>query len=168
VFLFLLKISLSILTGAGSCVLMGFDLFIYSIPYYYMGDFLNGWILEYRLAWGYYFGFFVWLAFCTINLVIALGKFVKSSENVSIIKKTVLELGTQFANLEVSEISEVCNVNKIVIIETILKMIENREIYAEYFKSSKSVAFNKQANIEEIDKLMATFRDWEENLEKKR
>ena len=53
------------------------------------------------------------------------------------------------------------------IIDTIQEMIENTEIYAEYFKSSKTVAFNKQANIEEIDTLMATFRDWEENLEKK-
>ena len=33
-------------------------------------------------------------------------------------------------------------------------MIDNKEIYAKYFESSKSVAFNQQANVEEIDKLM--------------
>jgi len=33
-------------------------------------------------------------------------------------------------------------------------MIEDNEIYAKYFESSKSVAFDQQANIEEIDKLM--------------
>jgi len=41
-------------------------------------------------------------------------------------------------------------------------MIENREIYAQYFSSTKSVAFNLQANIDEIDKLMDTYKDWEE------
>ena len=47
-------------------------------------------------------------------------------------------------------------------------MIENKEIYAQYFSSTKSVAFNQQANIEEIDKLMATYKEWEEKeFEKK-
>jgi len=41
-------------------------------------------------------------------------------------------------------------------------MIKNKEIYAEYFTSSKSVAFNQQANIDEIDKLMEVYKEWEE------
>lgn len=32
--------------------------------------------------------------------------------------------------------------------------------YAEYFKSTKSIAFNQQANIDEIDKLMAAYKEW--------
>jgi len=36
------------------------------------------------------------------------------------------------------------------------------------FESSKSVAFNQQANIDEIDKLMATYKEWEDKkVEKK-
>jgi len=163
VFLFSLKIKLTILTGVLSCVMMGLNMFIYTIPTYYAGTDVHG----YRIGWGYYVGFFIWLVFCIINLIIALGKFAKSGIKVNLIKKTVLELGTQFANLEVGEISEACDVNKIAVIDTLKRMILNREIYAEYFKSSKSVAFNKQANIEEIDTLMATFRDWEENMEKR-
>jgi hypothetical protein len=46
-------------------------------------------------------------------------------------------------------------------------MIENNEIFAEYFKSSKTVAFNKQANIKEIDSLMAIYQEWEEGQEGK-
>ena len=40
-------------------------------------------------------------------------------------------------------------------------MIDNKEIYAQYFSSTKSVAFDQQANIDEIDKLMSTYKDWE-------
>ncbi len=41
-------------------------------------------------------------------------------------------------------------------------MIDDKEIYAEYFESSKSVAFDQQANINEIDKLMTTYKEWED------
>ena len=41
-------------------------------------------------------------------------------------------------------------------------MIENHEIYAQFFSSTKSVAFNQQANINEIDNLMKIYKDWEE------
>ncbi len=41
-------------------------------------------------------------------------------------------------------------------------MIKNKEIYATYFESSKSVAFDQQANINEIDKLMSVYNEWEE------
>jgi len=41
-------------------------------------------------------------------------------------------------------------------------MIDKKEIYAKYFESSKSVAFDQQANIDEIDKLMEAYKEWEE------
>ena len=41
-------------------------------------------------------------------------------------------------------------------------MIDKKEIYAKYFESSKSVAFDQQANIDEIEKLMSTYKEWEE------
>ena len=47
-------------------------------------------------------------------------------------------------------------------------MIENKEIYTQYFSSKKSVAFDQAANIDEIDKLMAIYKEWEEKkVEKK-
>lgn len=48
------------------------------------------------------------------------------------------------------------------IVATVKEMIENKEIFAKYFESSKSVAFNQQANIDEIDKLMSAYKDWED------
>lgn len=47
-------------------------------------------------------------------------------------------------------------------------MIESNEIYAQYFSSTKSVAFDQQTNIKDIDKLMEQYRQWEkEGISKK-
>lgn len=41
-------------------------------------------------------------------------------------------------------------------------MIINEQIYTEYFEVSKALAFDQQANINEIDQLMDTYKQWEE------
>lgn len=84
-------------------------------------------------------------------------------EKINKIKKLVLELGIKFTRLEIKEIGEKSSIdNEDTIIEVVKDMIKNKEIYAEYFSSSKAIAFDQQANIEEIDKLMATYKEWEE------
>ena len=84
-------------------------------------------------------------------------------EKIDRVKKAVLDLGLKFARLQIAEISEVCSVDDIQLIVDIVKdMIDNKEIYAQYFSSTKSVAFDQQANIDEIDKLMSTYKDWED------
>ena len=86
-----------------------------------------------------------------------------------IIKKAILDLGTKFARLQVAEISEVCTIQDTHLIkDTINEMIKNKEIYAQYFSSTESVAFNQQANIDEIDKLMEIYKDWEEKGKSKK
>lgn len=85
------------------------------------------------------------------------------------IKKSILDLGTRFPRLQVSEIAEECEINmEQLVINIIKEMIENKEIYGKYFKSTKSVAFDQQANINEIDKLLASYEDWEEKKVGKR
>jgi len=82
--------------------------------------------------------------------------------NKHIIKKTILELGIKFARLQIAEISEVCDLDNLqLIVDTVKGMIANKEIYAQYFSSTKSVAFDQQANIDEIDKLMEQYKKWE-------
>lgn len=84
-------------------------------------------------------------------------------EKINKIKKLVLELGIKFTRLEIREIGEKSSIDdEDIIIEVVKDMIKNKEIYAEYFSSSKAIAFDQQANIEEIDKLMATYKEWEE------
>jgi len=76
------------------------------------------------------------------------------------IKKTIIDLGTKFTRLEIVEIVEKTGIDDdSLIIKTVSDMIENKEIYAEYFSSSKVVAFNQQAIINDIDKLMNTYKE---------
>ncbi len=85
-----------------------------------------------------------------------------------LIKETIINLATRFARIEVREISEKCKIDdENFIIEVAKHMIENKEIYAEYFSSSKSIAFDQQANINEIDKLMEKYRVWESQEKEK-
>ncbi len=84
------------------------------------------------------------------------------------IKNIILKLGTQFGRLQVIEIVEECKEEEHLIVSTINQMIEKKEIYAKFFESSKSVAFDQQTNIDEIDKLMEQYRQWEkEGISKK-
>lgn len=78
------------------------------------------------------------------------------------IKNIILKLGTQFGRLHVIEIAEECKEEEHLIVSTINEMIKNKEFYAKYFESSKSVAFDQKTNIEEIDRLMASYKEWEE------
>ncbi len=75
--------------------------------------------------------------------------------------KIIKDLSFRFARLEVTDIIEKCGEDEELIISTIQDMIKNREISAEYFKASKAIAFNQQIDVEEIDKLMKSFEDWE-------
>lgn len=82
--------------------------------------------------------------------------------NKKLIKQTIMDLGTKFATLQVMDIAEKSKIHdEALVIETVLEMIENKEIYAEYFTGSKSIAFNLQANIDEIDGLMKAYEEWE-------
>jgi len=83
---------------------------------------------------------------------------------ITIIRKSILNLGTKFTRLHIKEIAEECSQNEELIINIIKDMIKNKEIYAQYFSSTKSIAFDQQANINEIDNLMKVYKDWEERL----
>jgi len=40
-------------------------------------------------------------------------------------------------------------------------MIQEKEISVRYFESSRSLAFDQQADVTEIDRLLAAYRKWE-------
>ena len=119
------------------------------------------------------------LLFQTVFLVLVLGLNLiiinsarKENKDFSLddevtIRKTILDLGTNYSRLEVQEISEVCGFDSDSIISVLERMIDNGEIYAEFFTTTSTVAFNQRANIDEIDKLMATYDEWEEEQREK-
>jgi len=90
-------------------------------------------------------------------------------EHTTIIKKNILELGTNVDRLFISDIMKATNIDEEdLVISVIKEMVEKKEIYGEYFSVSKSIAFDLQANVKEIDNLMKKYEDWEErNIGKK-
>jgi len=76
----------------------------------------------------------------------------------------ILALSTRFTRVQVPEIAEQCGVQKEQIIEDVLKdMISQEVIYAQYFESTGSVAFDQQANIAVMADLDQEFESWEEH-----
>jgi len=73
----------------------------------------------------------------------------------------IADLATRYMKLEVIDIVEKCGEEEGLIISPMQGMIKNREISAEYIKSSKAVEFSQQIDVEEIDKLMKSFDEWE-------
>jgi tetratricopeptide (TPR) repeat protein len=84
------------------------------------------------------------------------------------IKNLIFDLGQNYARLDVSDIIEKCGEGEGFILSAIRDMIMNREISAEYFKSNNTVTFKKQVDVEEIDKLMKSFDEWEKEGKSKK
>ena len=85
------------------------------------------------------------------------------------VKRIILELATKFTRLQIVDIVERSDIhNEDFIIKIIQEMIANKEIYAEFFSTSKAVAFDQQKNIDQIDVLMETNKELEEvDMDKK-
>jgi hypothetical protein len=95
------------------------------------------------------------------NLIHLLRMIISNKREESIVRKAVLNLGSKVVRLKIKEIAEFTKVDTSTVLKTIRIMINNEQIYAEYFKSSKTVAINQLANLENIDKLMDLYHDWE-------
>lgn len=154
-YLYRLKIRKSIIFGIVGNIEYGLTVLHFIFIYIY-----NGELLLFLVT-------LLWLLTLIVNLIIHIllrsGKKQLTFEAEMKIKKIVLDLGTKFTRLEVREISEKCGYDSDSIIGVLNNMIIKKEIYAEFFKSSNTVSFDQQANIEEIDVLMAAFKDWEDS-----
>ena len=75
-------------------------------------------------------------------------------------KRTIFELATKYTRLQIIDIVERSGIDdEEFLIKIIQEMIENKEIYAEFFSTSKAVAFDQQKNIAEIDMLMEPYKE---------
>jgi hypothetical protein len=79
----------------------------------------------------------------------------------AVVRKTVLSFSTKHSDFKLYKLAKLCSVDKDFIKSVVKKMIQNNEIYAEYFNNTQKFAFNIKANVEEIDKLMALYDAWE-------
>ena len=90
-------------------------------------------------------------------------------ENSVIIKEKILTSRKDVDRLLISEIMNETNIHdEQLIIEVVQDMIDNQEINAEYFQSSKSILFNLQGKAIKIDNLLDTYKDWEDERFEKR
>ena len=96
-----------------------------------------------------------------IHIILFFLKNRVNKDDSALIKRTVLDLGTKYSRLKIKQISKVCKEDNFLVIQVVKEMIENQEIYADYFSENKTVAFYQQANVDEIDILMAKYEEWE-------
>ncbi len=81
------------------------------------------------------------------------------------IRSTILELGTKFPRLRIAEIAEKCDLpDEEEAVDTLLDMIESKEIAADYFESTETVVFDQEVNFQlkdmpaaEREKVLATW-----------
>ncbi|MFX1408021.1 MAG: hypothetical protein ACFFC9_10275 [Promethearchaeota archaeon] len=93
---------------------------------------------------------------------LVLKRFKLDYDEESLIRREVLKMGTVNPDVNLTPISKNLSIDKGTVVKIVKKMIRNKEIYAEYFRISKKIAFNIKANLEEIDRLMELYHKWEE------
>ncbi|MFX1357451.1 MAG: hypothetical protein ACFFA8_09185 [Promethearchaeota archaeon] len=152
-----LKWKLSFILGMVGCVIFGLDILFYrfvSSLNYEPG------LQDLNLITFLYF--ICWAIILTINILfISAQPSKKVYENYNL-KKEVLDLSTKFTRLEVRGISEKLDKDPILVLNLIKNMLKNKEVYGEYFESTKTITFDQQANINEIDQLLSKFSKFEE------
>lgn len=88
----------------------------------------------------------------------------KKIDKINQIKKTLLQLSTRYKRISLNELLEKTEINDIQLLEKIIKsMIKNQEVYGEYFSTSQTILFDQKVNIDQINKLMHLYKDWEED-----
>jgi hypothetical protein len=103
--------------------------------------------------------YFFWIIIISLILL----KFTTTKNQLALIKKYVLDMSTKATRLKLKEISEMTKIDKDSIKHVIRNMIKNDKVYAKYFSSSKSIVFDQETNIAEIQNLMNEFEKWEKN-----
>ncbi|NHJ24698.1 MAG: hypothetical protein EAX89_08990 [Candidatus Lokiarchaeota archaeon] len=156
IFFYKFRFRLASIFGFFSCYLMIIDL----------NNILRTYGLIPTIFIAYYY--FIMGAIIAISIYLMYLVYIPNKKASSLIKKLLLNFGTKFARLEVRDISEKSAINRRKVEHIIFQMVANKEIYAEYSKKKKFVEFNKEANIEQIDRLMEKYRIWEENIYKKK
>jgi len=78
-----------------------------------------------------------------------------------VIKKLLLDLGTQYSRLEIVDIAEKSSMNREKVERIVIEMLDKKELYGEYLASKNIIEFNVELNIEEIDSLLEVYKKWE-------
>ena len=85
----------------------------------------------------------------------------KEEYELIVLKKKILNLGTVFDRLHISEIAEECESDLEKTTSVVKEMIENRELSAKFKLKTNHVIFKQQDIASEIDKLLEIYDKWE-------
>jgi hypothetical protein len=133
---------------------IGVDTFLRFFPF-----FIHNYFISMRFPMQFYITPIMYYGVLLITILL---KIIPNYRERSRIKREILDLGIMYPDFKLKEVSQKCHADKNTIINVTKKMIKRKEIYAEYFSISKKFAFNISANIEEIDRLIAIYKEWEE------
>lgn len=150
-----LKIRVALITGILGTIVYGIDILYSSFLIRIAGRFIGA-------RETLFMNPICWVIILSVNVILYIAKLNDRRIDLIEIKKKILDMGFKFTRLEIKAISEKINQDPALIAEIIQDMVEKQEIYGFYFKSTKTIAFNQQANIDEIDKLLSKFSEFEE------
>lgn len=97
-----------------------------------------------------------------INIYLLFSKYYHNEKDKLIIKKMLLDLGTQYSRLEIVDIAEKSAMNREKVEKAVIEMLNKKELYGVYLASKKIIVFNVELNIEEIDSLLEIYKEWED------
>lgn len=152
-----LNYSVSLKLGWTNCIIIGIDFIDFSISFHATIIF-------------YIFPFYLLIIGCilSINSYLLLSIHRITDKQKLIIRKTILDLGTQYSRLEIKDVSERCYINQNIVQRDLEEMILNKEIFASYSKKNKTIEFDQNSNIDEIDDLMKIYENWESEFFRKK
>ena len=155
-----LKIRLALISGILGSLILGIDI-LYAQFMMSLAEGYIGFETIYNYTTIVFAPICLTIILC-VNLILIIGKLWDRKIDFNKLKKEIVDLSVEFTRFEIKAISEKLNQDPALIAELIQDMVDKQEIYGYYFKSTKTVAFNQQANIDEIDKLLSKFSEFEE------
>lgn len=99
-----------------------------------------------------------------INIYLLFSIYYHNERDKRVIKKMLLDLGTQYSRLEIVDIAEKSSLNREKVERVVIEMLNKKELYGEYLAPKKIIEFNVELNIEEIDSLLEIYKKWENQV----
>jgi hypothetical protein len=99
-----------------------------------------------------------------INIYLLFSIYYHNERDKRVIKKILLDLGTQYSRLEIVDIAEKSSLNREKVERVVIEMLNKKELYGEYLAPKKIIEFNVELNIEEIDSLLEIYKKWENQV----
>ncbi len=97
------------------------------------------------------------------NIYLSKTKIKLTNQKLLMIKKNLIDLGTNFTRLTIQDVAERCNMSSSIVDNALSKMINMNEIYASYVQKTGLIEFDQESNIKDIDNLLKKYTEWEED-----